>query len=332
MRSWGRQEVLAQLWALMVKAIRTDPGSRSADQAHVVTWLAADDEPQGRGAGAQRRLGVPQVGGSGVQPPTRAPPLRRSSATCRGLPTARASRSATCSAPPRTATAATATTCRRPALEHQYDGNASRPANSAGPWCFPPYQCQDPLGCDTNQPLFESFLSWGEAGATGNWQADAPGDPQADDDFRRVAKAVSKELIYASAGSWLRDRDGPSGQPGSSPHRVGGSLCRRLLREAGGLGGRHGCRDGQSCSSGRDGDSAEVGAAATAAEAAAASAVSGVGRCRLRHRHRRDLHRGGQGHRRGAAGQHCRASCATSWPTRSPECRTSSRCSPTSPT
>ena len=27
MRGWGREAVMAQLWALMIKAIRTDPGA-----------------------------------------------------------------------------------------------------------------------------------------------------------------------------------------------------------------------------------------------------------------------------------------------------------------
>ena len=167
MRSWGRQEVLAQLWALMIKAIRTDPGSRSADQAHVVTWLAQmmnrKAEELAHNAGWEFLKWAGRVSAS-----RRAPPMRRCSATCRGSPTARSSLSATCSAPPTTATAATATTCRRLDSRTSTTATPRGPRNNAGAWCFPPYQCQDAFGCDTNQPPYESFLNWGEADAAGN--------------------------------------------------------------------------------------------------------------------------------------------------------------------
>ena len=200
MRSWGRQEVLAQLWALMMKAIRTDPGSRSADQAHVVTWLAQllnrKAEELAHNAGWEYLKWAGRVSAAEPRPPAAevlsdlqefADGTRQPVGYMFG--TAENSDSGYCDYLP-------------PAgIEHQYDGNATRAGNSAGQWCYPPYQCLQPLGCDNNQPLFETFLSWGEADAAGNWQADAPGNPEADDTFRRVAKAVSKELLYASAGT-----------------------------------------------------------------------------------------------------------------------------------
>ena len=200
MRSWGRQEVLAQLWALMIKAIRTDPGSRSAEQAHVVTWLAQmmnrKAEELAHNAGWEYLKWAGRVSAAEPRPPAAdvlSDLQRFANGTLQPVGymfgTAENSDSGYCDYLP-------------PAgVEHQYDGNVTRPGNSAGQWCYPPYQCLDPLGCDNNQPLYETFLSWGEADAAGNWQADAPGEPDADDSFRRVAKAVSKELLYASAGT-----------------------------------------------------------------------------------------------------------------------------------
>ena len=39
MQSWGRDEALAQLWALLLEAVRTAPDDRTDDQTHAVTWM-----------------------------------------------------------------------------------------------------------------------------------------------------------------------------------------------------------------------------------------------------------------------------------------------------
>ncbi len=167
MRSWGRQAVLAQLWALMIKAIRTDPGSRSADQAQVVAWLQTMMNRKARGDGAQRRLGVPPVGGPGVQRRPASPRRPRSSATCRGSRTVRRQpvqlhvrhrreqRQRLLRLP-------AASRVRGPVRRQRLPAGQPTPT----PWCFPPYQCfaTGTVGCDNRQPALESFLTWGEAG------------------------------------------------------------------------------------------------------------------------------------------------------------------------
>ncbi len=159
MRSWGRHEVLAQLWALILKAIRTDPGSRSADQAHVVTWLALlmnrKAEDLAHNAGWEFLKWAGRVSASQPRPPA-ADVLSDLQRFADGslqpvnynLGTAETSDSGFCGYWP-------------PAgLEHEYDGNVET-RDSAGAWCYPPYQCQDVFGCDSNQPSYESFLEMG---------------------------------------------------------------------------------------------------------------------------------------------------------------------------
>ena len=136
MRSWGRETVMAQLWALMMKAIRTDPGSRSADQAHVVAWLQTMMNRKAKEAAAQRRLGVPPVGGPGVQRRP-APPEAEILSDLQGFAngtlqpvgymfgTAANSDSGYCDYLPPVG------------FEGQYDGNASKPFTNAGAVVLP---------------------------------------------------------------------------------------------------------------------------------------------------------------------------------------------------
>ena len=189
-RSWRREAVMAQLWALMIKAIRTDPGSRSADQAHVVTWLAQMMNRKAEEAALNAGWEYLQWAGrlSSADP---RPPAAEILSELRGFEngtrqpvgymfgTAANSDSGYCDYLPPTG------------FEAQYDGNASKPGSSAGAWCFPPYQCPDPLGCDNRQPDLQSFLTWGEA--------DVHGDPTKDSSFAYTAKGVSKDLILAGA-------------------------------------------------------------------------------------------------------------------------------------
>ena len=171
---------MAQLWALMIKAIRTDPGSRSADQAQVVAWLQTMMNRKARETAVNAGWEYLQWAGrlSSADP---RPPAEEILSDLQGFAngtlqpssymfgTAENSDSGYCDYLP-------------PAgFEGQYDGNASRPGNRAGPWCFPPYQCRDPLGCDNRQPALETFLTWGEAGVIGDPQGneDSPGSRRA---------------------------------------------------------------------------------------------------------------------------------------------------------
>ena len=192
MRSWGREAVQAQLWALMTKAIRTDAGSRSADQAQVVAWLQQLMNRKAKetalNAGWEYLQWAGRVASSEPRPPE-ADILSALQGFASGalqpvnymFGTADNSDSGYCDYLP-------------PAgYEAQYDGNASRPLSRAGAWCFPPYQCGDPLGCDNRQPALQSFLNWGEA--------DVALDGQANEGFVATAKTVGEELVFAGAAA-----------------------------------------------------------------------------------------------------------------------------------
>ena len=151
MRSWSREAVQAQLWALMIKAIRTDPGSRSADQAQVVTWLQVMLNRKAKetaiNAGWEYLKWAGRVSSSQPRPPE-AEILSDLQGFANGtlqpagymFGTAANSDSGYCDYLPPVG------------FEGQYDGNASKPFSNADPWCFPPYQCANPLGCDNRQP------------------------------------------------------------------------------------------------------------------------------------------------------------------------------------
>jgi hypothetical protein len=46
-QSWGRDDAEAELWALLVQAIKTAPASRTTDQQNAVDWLTAIERRQG---------------------------------------------------------------------------------------------------------------------------------------------------------------------------------------------------------------------------------------------------------------------------------------------
>jgi len=45
-QSWGRADVQAELWALVLEAIETAPAARSGDQQNVVDWLTTVEQRQ----------------------------------------------------------------------------------------------------------------------------------------------------------------------------------------------------------------------------------------------------------------------------------------------
>ena len=61
-KSWGRFDVLADLYALIVGAISTSASDRTTDQQNVVDWVAAAGQQQAIGAAQASRPGVRQVG------------------------------------------------------------------------------------------------------------------------------------------------------------------------------------------------------------------------------------------------------------------------------
>ena len=76
-------------------------------------------------------------------------------------------------------------------LDKEYAGAPSSPGSSADTWCYPPFQCIDPLGCENNQPSFESFVRWGEADLIGN--------PNKDVDFALNANGVARGIAFGGA-------------------------------------------------------------------------------------------------------------------------------------
>ena len=191
-RSWGRDEALAEMWALVVQAIRTDPGQRTETQKAAVAWMGQIMNRKARevglNAGWEFLKWAGRVSATDIRPEPEAivADLQRF-ADRTLLPrnfmngNADNSDSGYCDYVPPTG------------MEDQYDGNVSKAGNNAGIWCYPPYVCTDPLGCNDRQPSFESFLAFGEARVFG--------DPSKDLNYALTAKNVSRSLMFAGSAA-----------------------------------------------------------------------------------------------------------------------------------
>jgi hypothetical protein len=161
-RSWGRADALAEMWGLVVQAIRaSDP---TLEQREVVAWLTA----------VMHRRGKPEADyaaweylkWAGLLPGDRPIP---SQSTLVGL-LKKVDSSALKPVQYNTGYSGTATSgfCRwqPPApFQAEYTGNVSTPASksTAQSWCYPPYRCVSLLGCNDNQPSYDEFVKYGAA-------------------------------------------------------------------------------------------------------------------------------------------------------------------------
>ena len=188
--SWGRDEALAELWALLVQAISTDPSARTETQRAAVAWMTQTLSRKAREVGINGGWEYLKWAGRVSATATRPEPAELVSELDRfdkgtlqpvnyrnGTPDN--SDSGYCAYVPPTG------------LENTYDGNPTKPNSGAAQWCYPPYLCPDPLGCDNRQPTFETFVSYGEARVFG--------DPSKELQYSLTAKNVGRTLMSVGA-------------------------------------------------------------------------------------------------------------------------------------
>jgi len=162
MQSWGRPDALAELWGLVVQAIHAS--NPTPDQREVVAWLTA--VMHRRAKAEAEHAGWEYLKWAGLLPGNK--PIPAQSTLVDLLH--KVDRSATAPIQYDTGTSQTATSgfCKwqPPApFEAEYTGNVSTPPDkrTAQGWCYPPYHCINPLGCNDNQPSYDDFVKYGSA-------------------------------------------------------------------------------------------------------------------------------------------------------------------------
>jgi hypothetical protein len=161
-QSWGRADALAELWGLVVEAIRAP--NPTPDQREVVAWLTA--VMHRRAKAEADHAGWEYLKWAGLLPGDK--PIPSQSTLVDMLN--KVERGALHPVQYNTGTSQTATSgfCKwqPPApFEAEYTGNVSTPStkSTAQSWCYPPYRCVSLLGCNDNQPSYDDFVKYGSA-------------------------------------------------------------------------------------------------------------------------------------------------------------------------
>ncbi len=191
-QTWAREDAEAELWALVVKAVRTDPGARTPDQANAVAWLT--DVMHRKAEAAALDAGWEFLKWAGHV--TATDPIPSSSdilTALEGYSTGALQPVNYMNGTP--ANSSSGFCAYRPPVgfDGDYTGNLTTPVlkRTGDTWCYPPYQCINLLGCNNNEPSFGAFVKWGEA--------DLTGDPSKDTDFGVMSHNVATGLEFGAA-------------------------------------------------------------------------------------------------------------------------------------
>ena len=194
MATWGRGDALAELWGLVVEAIRTPTATRSDVQQDVVDWLTAMIRRKGEAAAVN--AGWEYLKWAGNTPGNTARPATDTIKTAlQGFVNGTRAPVNYNGGNPNNSTSGFCYYQPPAGVESEYTGNIFTPflQSTADSWCFPNFQCLNLLGCNANTPSFESFVKWGEI--------DVTGDPRNDNDFAVTAKDAAIGLTFAAAAS-----------------------------------------------------------------------------------------------------------------------------------
>ena len=192
--TWGRGDALAELWGLVVEAIRTPTATRTTQQQDVVNWLTAMIRRKGEAAAVN--AGWEYLKWAGNTPGTGGRPATDTIKTAlQGFVNGTRTPVNYNNGSPSNSTSGFCYYQPPAGVENEYSGNIFTPPlqSTADSWCFPNFQCLNLLGCNANTPSFESFVKWGEI--------DVTGDPRQDNDFAVAAKDAAIGLTFAAAAS-----------------------------------------------------------------------------------------------------------------------------------
>ncbi len=191
-QTWGREDAEAELWGLIVKAIRTAPASRTTDQQNAVTWLTDVMHRKAQTAALDAGWEFLKWAGrvSGTDPiPSPSTILDALNGFANGSLQPVNYMNGT----PDNSTSGFCAYRAPVGFDGDYTGNLTTPVlqRTADSWCYPPYRCNNLLGCNNNEPSFAAFVKWGEA--------DVTGDPSKDTDFASMSHNVATGLEFGAA-------------------------------------------------------------------------------------------------------------------------------------
>lgn len=165
-QSWARGDAVAELFALVVQAIRTDAASRTTDQQNVVDWMTTvmdrHSTAVANSAGWEFLKWAGAVEGNQPMPSTATLLSDLGNFTSNATAPINFNHGT-----PQNSTSGFCLYIPPAPYQDQYTSNISTPPdrNTADSWCYPDYGCQDLLGCNDNEPSFDQFATWGEADA-----------------------------------------------------------------------------------------------------------------------------------------------------------------------
>ncbi len=192
-QSWGREDTEGELWGLMVKAIRTDPASRTPDQQNAVTWMT--DVMHRKAEAAALDAGWEFLKWAGHVSSTAPRPLSADILTAlQGYANNTLQPVNYMNGSPYNSNSGFCAYRAPVGFDGDYTGNITTPVlhQTADVWCFKPYYCTSILGnCKDNEPSFDAFVKWGEA--------DVTGDPSKDTDFAVMSHGVATGIGFGAA-------------------------------------------------------------------------------------------------------------------------------------
>ena len=164
-QSWGRSDAEAELWGQLTKAIRTAPGQRTTDQQNAADWFG--DVMRRKTELAADNAGWEFLKWAGIVSGTAPEPTHNEILSLLAQANSGALVPVAFNSNPATSKPTSGYCVYQPPnpMQAQYSGNISTPpaSSTAAPWCYAPYRCLDPLGCNNNEPTFDQFVAWGEA-------------------------------------------------------------------------------------------------------------------------------------------------------------------------
>ena len=196
MRSWGRSDAQAELWALIVEAIKTPAASRTTDQQNAVKWMSGLASSQSQESALQSGAEYATWAGLDV-----GNYWQMASTASQAQLTAFLGSDVRALNPDNTARGGYCRYHPPAPYASEYDGSSTST-------CFTP--CTSPLGCAVPTPTYDQFVKWGESAATYATLTDAKFQSQAANiatgvtfGSAVVAAAVTGVTIGATMGSVL---------------------------------------------------------------------------------------------------------------------------------